>query len=91
VPTVWPGAEGNKINSLGGNGIHRIGAILSAAQMPVLVPVALVRPDGTRLTPTSMTGQLVSVNDAPVEGLESELMVPADEATEARMLAKVTK
>ncbi len=55
--------------------------------VPVFVPVEVLGPDGNRLRLTSMLGQLASVQDAVVEGMTIELMVPMDAATENCMHA----
>lgn len=55
--------------------------------VPVFVPVELLGPEGTRLQVTSMIGQLASVQDAVVEGMTIELMVPMDAATENCLLS----
>ncbi|MBG6206195.1 transcriptional regulator with XRE-family HTH domain [Labrenzia sp. EL_126] len=55
--------------------------------VPVFVPVELLGPDGVRLQVTSMIGQLASVQDAVVEGVTIELMVPMDAATETCLLS----
>ncbi|MCR9060993.1 MAG: hypothetical protein NXI02_26915, partial [Rhodobacteraceae bacterium] len=55
--------------------------------VPVFVPVELLGPDGVRLQVTSMIGQLASVQDAVVEGMTIELMVPMDAATETCLLS----
>lgn len=65
---------------------HISGAILSADEIPIFVPITMNRPDGVQLKLTSMMGQLVSVHDALVEGFEIELMVPVDAASEACLL-----
>ena len=36
---------------------------------------------------SSLVGQLASTHEAAIEGLEVELMIPVDEATEACLLA----
>lgn len=53
--------------------------------VPVFVPVELKRPDGTRLRMSSLLGQLASVQDAIIEGMTIEMMVPLDEATERNL------
>ncbi|MET1411058.1 helix-turn-helix transcriptional regulator [Roseibium sp. HPY-6] len=50
--------------------------------VPVFVPVEVLGPDGKRLRLTSLLGQLASVQDAVVEGMTIELMVPMDAETE---------
>ncbi|ASP33315.1 hypothetical protein CHH27_08695 [Labrenzia sp. VG12] len=54
--------------------------------VPVFVPVEVLGPDGSRLRVTSLLGQLVSVQDAVIEGMTIELMVPMDAGTEACLL-----
>lgn len=56
-------------------------------EVPALVPAILQAPDGSRMVLTSLVGHLATAHDALVDGLEVELMVPVDDATEARMLA----
>jgi len=55
--------------------------------VPVFVPVEVLAPDGSRLRVTSLLGQLVSVQDAVIEGMTIELMVPMDETSESCLLA----
>lgn len=55
--------------------------------VPVFVPVEVLGPDGSKLRLTSMLGQLASVQDAVVEGMTIELMVPMDGATEKCLLS----
>jgi len=55
--------------------------------VPVFVPVEVMAPDGSRLRVTSLLGQLASVQDAVIEGMTIELMVPMDESTETCLLA----
>ena len=50
--------------------------------VPVFVPVEVLGPDGKQLRITSLLGQLASVQDAVVEGMTIELMVPMDSETE---------
>lgn len=56
--------------------------------IPIYTPLIIRLPNGARLTASSLLGQLMSVQDALVEGFEIELMVPADDESEAllRML-----
>jgi transcriptional regulator with XRE-family HTH domain len=54
--------------------------------VPVFVPVEVLGPGGARLRLTSLLGQLASVQDAVVEGMTIELMVPMDAASEACLL-----
>ncbi|WP_286175681.1 helix-turn-helix domain-containing protein [Labrenzia sp. CE80] len=56
-------------------------------EIPVFVPIEFSAPDGVKLRLTSMLGQLASVQDAIIEGMTIELMVPMDEASEQLMLA----
>lgn len=53
--------------------------------IPIFVPVELEGPAGERLRLTSLLGQLASVQDAIIEGMTVELMVPLDRDTENRM------
>jgi transcriptional regulator with XRE-family HTH domain len=55
--------------------------------VPVFVPVEVMTPDGSRLRITSLLGQLASVQDAVIEGMTIELMVPMDEKSETCLLA----
>ena len=55
--------------------------------VPVFVPVEVLGPDGTPLRVTSLLGQLASVQDAVIEGMTIELMVPMDAATEGCLLS----
>ncbi|MCK7612755.1 helix-turn-helix domain-containing protein [Roseibium sediminicola] len=55
--------------------------------VPVFVPVEVMAPGGGRLRVTSLLGQLASVQDAVIEGMTIELMVPMDEGTETCLLA----
>ncbi len=54
--------------------------------IPIFVPVEVLGPDGSRLKITSLLGQLASVQDAVVEGMTVELMVPMDAASETCLL-----
>jgi len=54
--------------------------------VPVFVPVEVLAPDGIRLRVTSLLGQLASVQDAVIEGMTIELMVPMDAETETCLL-----
>lgn len=56
-------------------------------ETPVFVPVELLGPSGERLRLTSLLGQLASVQDAVIEGMTIELMVPMDSATESTLYA----
>lgn len=58
--------------------------------VPVFVPVEFKGPDGSRLRVTSLLGQLASVQDAVIEGMTIEMMVPMDEATQNCLLAAGT-
>ncbi len=55
---------------------------------PIYVPLRLSVPGGPTLEMTSFVGQLATVQDAIIEGLEVELMVPLDDATDAQIRAK---
>ena len=55
--------------------------------VPVFVPVEVLGPDGNRLRVTSLLGQLASVQDAVIEGMTIEMMVPMDAPTESCLLA----
>lgn len=61
--------------------------LIQSNEIPIFVPMILKMPDGSRLSLTSMLGQLVSVHDAVVEGLKVELIVPIDAESEAKLLA----
>lgn len=54
--------------------------------VPVFVPIEVLGPDGSKLRVTSMLGQLVSVQDAVIEGMTIEMMVPMDVETESCLL-----
>jgi len=54
--------------------------------VPVFVPVEVLAPDGNRLRVTSLIGQLASVQDAVIEDMTIELMVPMDVSTETCLL-----
>lgn len=56
--------------------------------VPVFVPVEVLGPGNCRLRVTSLLGQLVSVQDAVIEGMTIELMVPMDETSESALLAR---
>lgn len=56
-------------------------------ETPVFVPVELLGPNETRLRLTSLLGQLASVQDAVIEGMTIELMVPMDTITENTLFA----
>lgn len=49
---------------------------------PVYVPIELGPPDGPALRMASFIGQLASLQDSTLEGIEVELMVPLDDHTE---------
>jgi transcriptional regulator with XRE-family HTH domain len=55
--------------------------------VPVFVPVEIAVPGGVRLRITSLLGQLASVQDAVIEGMTIEMMVPMDAASENCLLA----
>ncbi|GAA0772726.1 XRE family transcriptional regulator [Roseibium denhamense] len=55
--------------------------------IPVFVPVEIEGPDGQRLRLTSLLGQLASVQDAIVEGMTVEMMVPLDDGSQECLLA----
>jgi len=59
--------------------------LTGSAEIPVFVPVRLELPGGVELEMSSLLGQLASCQDALVEGLEIELMVPLTEASEQAM------
>lgn len=59
--------------------------------VPVFVPVEVMAPDGSRLRVTSLLGQLASVQDAVIEGMTIELMVPMDQPSENCLLAAGTR
>lgn len=54
--------------------------------IPVFVPVEVLGPDGSALRLTSLIGQLASVQDAVIEGMTIELMVPMDASSENTLL-----
>lgn len=55
--------------------------------IPVFVPIRLTLPNGAVLEISSFLGQLASCQDALIEGLEIELIVPLDETSEQIMRA----
>lgn len=55
--------------------------LAASGQVPVVVPVRMRWPDGSRLQMTSLVGRLVAVQDALAEGFEVELFVPCDDIT----------
>lgn len=55
--------------------------------VPVFVPVEISGPNGSVLRLTSLLGQLASVQDAVIEGMTIELMVPLDVPTQSCLLA----
>ena len=60
---------------------------LTAPQdVPAYVPAILRRPDGGRLIMSSFVGQLASVHDAAIAGLDIEFLMPMDEETEACLM-----
>lgn len=59
--------------------------LTGAGDFPVFVPIRLQLPNGAVLEISSLLGQLASCQDALVEGLEIELMVPLDESSEQLM------
>ncbi|WP_417684725.1 helix-turn-helix domain-containing protein [Roseibium sp.] len=60
-------------------------------EIPIFVPMHFEGPDGSRLQMTSMLGQLASVQDAVIEGMTIELVVPMDTATEACLTATLAQ
>ena len=54
--------------------------------VPVFVPAVISGPNGSQLRLTSLLGQLASAQDAIIEGMTIELMVPMDAATEDLLL-----
>jgi len=59
--------------------------LAGADEIPVFVPIRLGLPNGVVLEMSSLLGHLASCQDVLVEGMEIELMVPLDEASEQIM------
>ena len=55
-------------------------------EIPVFLPIRIALPEGPVLELSSLLGKLASCQDALVDGLEIELMVPLDEGSEHAML-----
>lgn len=66
---------------------HVAAHLIQSDEIPIFVPMILKMPDGSRLSLTSMLGQLASVHDAIIEGLKVELIMPIDAESEAKLLA----
>lgn len=56
------------------------------SDIPIFVPIEFRREDGNIMRLTSLLGQLASVQDAIIEGMTVELMVPMDAETEHMLL-----
>ena len=56
-------------------------------EIPVFLPIRLVLPNGPEIQISSLLGKLASSQDALIDGLEIELMVPLDETSEQTMRA----
>jgi len=54
-------------------------------EIPIFLPIRLGLPSGQVIEISSLLGKLASCQDALVDGLEIELMVPLDEASEQTM------
>lgn len=66
---------------------HITKTLTNPEEIPIYVPVILRLPTGQRLKITSIIGNLVSVQDALVEGFDIELMLPMDDMSEQIMSA----
>lgn len=65
---------------------HMPGRLSADMDVPPYIPVIFAGPGGQRLSMSSFVGKLASIHDAAVEGLEIELLIPVDAATEACLL-----
>jgi hypothetical protein len=61
---------------------HMSTTLRNLDDVPAYIPAVLRNPDGSKLTMTSFVGKLASAQDAAIAGLEIELMVPMDDASE---------
>jgi len=61
---------------------HIPARITDQGEAPVLVPVEIATPDGSVLRLTPFVGQLVSLQDARLDAVEIEFMIPLDDITE---------
>lgn len=59
-------------------------------EIPIFLPIRIALPEGPVMELSSLLGKLASCQDALIEGLEIELMVPLDEASEQTMLSMTT-
>lgn len=59
-------------------------------EIPIFLPIRIALPEGPVMELSSLLGKLASCQDALIEGLEIELMVPLDEASEQTMLNMTT-
>lgn len=64
---------------------HITKTLTNPDEIPIFIPVILRLPTGQRLKLTSILGNLVSVQDALVEGFDIEFMLPVDEESEQIM------
>lgn len=58
---------------------------------PIFTALELVLPNGARIRTTSVVGKLGTVHDSLIEGLEIELLMPVDAASEAIMQAAASQ
>ncbi|MFY0680735.1 MAG: helix-turn-helix domain-containing protein [Thalassovita sp.] len=65
--------------------------LTSGDRAPPYIPAIIKGPNDITLSLTSFVGSLVATQDAAIEGLEVELMLPMDEATETCMLNTAPK
>lgn len=61
---------------------HIPSVITGQGTAPIYVPIELAPPGGPALRMASFIGQLASLQDSTLEGIEVELMVPLDDHTE---------
>ena len=61
---------------------HHLGEL---GEVPIFLPIRLALPNGPVMELSSLLGKLASCQDALIEGLEIELMVPLTEASEQSM------
>lgn len=61
--------------------------LANSRDIPVYVPLVMAPMPGVKLRLTSVLGQLASVHDALVEGIDIEFLVPIDASSELTMLA----
>ena len=62
-------------------------AITQPNAMPTIIPFSIALPDGTTMGMTSILGQIATVQDPVVDGMEIELMLPVDEPSRVALTA----